>query len=45
MIVYSKLIAKPLEVSLYMDTPGSKIIPNIDIMQITSQFEPFDHAK
>ena len=24
---------------------GPKITPNVDIMQITSQFEPFDHAK
>ena len=51
--IYSKLIVKQWGVTLYMDTRGGgaipklwpKITPDIDIMQITSPFEPFDHAK
>jgi hypothetical protein len=50
--ISSKLIAKQWGVTLYMVTPGGqipkfwpKMTPNIGIMQITSQFGPFDNAK
>ena len=49
--ICSKLIAKQLGVTLYMVTPGGqipkfwpKMTPNIGIIQITSQFGPFDNA-
>jgi hypothetical protein len=50
--ISSKLIAKKWGVTLYMVTPGvkhpnfdKKMTPNIGIIQITSQFGPFDNAK
>ncbi len=50
--ISSKLIAKQWGLTLYMVTPGGqipnfwpKMDPNIGIMQITSQFGPFDNAK
>ena len=50
--ISSKIIARELGVTLYMVTPGGqipkfwpKITPNIGIIQITSQFGPFDNAK
>jgi len=50
--IYSKLIGKQWGVAIYLGTPkvkypnfDPKMTPNIEIMQITSQFEPFDHAR
>jgi hypothetical protein len=50
--ISSKIIARELGVTLYMVTPGGQIpdflpknTPNIGIMQINSQFGPFDNAK
>jgi hypothetical protein len=51
-VISSKIIAKQWGVTLYMVSPGGQISkflqkmpPNIGIMQITSQFGPFDKAK
>ena len=50
--ISSEIIAREWEVTLYMVTPGGQIpdflqnmTPNIGIMQINSQFGPFDNAK
>ena len=51
-IIYEKLMGKQQELTLNMVTRGvqipkywPKIMPNIGIMQITSQFGPFDNTK